>query len=85
VEIPSACRRRGTMILSQDLNQDLGRGSETGGSYTVKRYESMKLAYLEQLKPLNKEFRTIWISPDQVDELRVIARFIPVMKTSGMQ
>jgi uncharacterized protein len=64
---------------------------ETGGSYTVKRYESMKLENVEmgedppqdhtaiQLKPSNKEFRTIWINPDQVDELRVIAEFVRVM------
>jgi phage repressor protein C with HTH and peptisase S24 domain len=64
---------------------------ETGGSYTVKRYESMKLENVDmgedppqehrgiQLKPSNKEFRTIWVNPDQADELRVIAEFVRVM------
>jgi hypothetical protein len=64
---------------------------ETGGSYTVKKYESMKLESAElgedppqqhvaiQLKPRNKEFRTIWINPDQADELRVIAEFVTVI------
>ena len=61
---------------------------ETGGSYTVKTYESLKLETVEagedppqqhvaiQLKPRNKEFRPIWINPDQADELRVIAEFV---------
>jgi hypothetical protein len=32
-----------------------------------------------QLEPLNGEFQTIWINPDQVDELRVVAEFIRVL------
>ena len=64
---------------------------ETGGSYTVKTYESMKIETVElgddppqehssiQLKPRNKAFRPIWINPDQVDELRVIAEFVSVI------
>jgi hypothetical protein len=64
---------------------------EMGGTYTVKTYESLKLENAElgedppqqhvaiQLKPRNKEFRPIWINPDQADELRVIAEFVTVI------
>jgi SOS-response transcriptional repressor LexA len=64
---------------------------ELGGSYTVKRYRSLKVQDTDagedslwthaaiQLEPLNREFQTIWLNPDQVDELRVIAEFVQVM------
>jgi hypothetical protein len=65
---------------------------ETGGSYTVKEYRSLKVEDPEsgdgaswkhtaiQLVPRNKDFRTIWVNPDQVDELRVIAELIHVLR-----
>ena len=64
---------------------------ETGGSYTVKEYRSLKVEDTEsgddaswthtaiQLVPRNKEFRAIWVNPDQVDELRVIAEFVGML------
>jgi SOS-response transcriptional repressor LexA len=64
---------------------------ELGGSYTVKKYRSLKVQEADagddaawthaaiQLEPLNGEFQTIWINPDQVDELRVVAEFIRVL------
>jgi len=64
---------------------------ELGGSYTVKKYRSLKVqeAYATddaswthaaiQLVPLNKDFQTIWINPDQVEDLRVVAEFIRVL------
>lgn len=64
---------------------------ELGGSYTVKKYRSLKVQDTDagddafwthaaiQLQPLNKEFQTIWINPDQVDDLRVVAEFIQVL------
>lgn len=64
---------------------------ELGGSYTVKKYRSLKVQDADagddaawthaaiQLVPLNREFPTIWINPDQVEELRVIAEFIRVL------
>jgi DUF2075 family protein len=67
---------------------------ESGGSYTVKDYRSLKVEDLEtgdepswrhtaiQLLPRNKAFRTIWINPDQVDELRVIAELVHVISTN---
>jgi phage repressor protein C with HTH and peptisase S24 domain len=65
--------------------------SETGGSYTVKEYRSLKVEDLDsgdehtlrhtaiQLLPRNKDFQSIWINPDQVDELRVIAELVHVI------
>lgn len=65
---------------------------ELGGSYTVKRYRSLKVQDADagddgawthaaiQLVPLNPEFPTIWINPDQVEELQVIAEFVRVLE-----
>jgi phage repressor protein C with HTH and peptisase S24 domain len=63
---------------------------DSGGSYTVKKYRSLKVQETEadhdgwthatiQLEPLNPEFQTIWINPDQVEDLRVVAEFICVL------
>jgi len=64
---------------------------ELGGSYTVKKYRSLKVQEADandgdawthaaiQLVPLNPEFQTIWINPDQVEDLRVAAEFIRVL------
>ncbi len=64
---------------------------ETGGSYTVKEYRSLKVEVPSsdedaswhhtaiQLVPRNKDFRAIWINPDQVDEVRVIAELVRVI------
>ena len=64
---------------------------ELGGSYTVKKYRSLKVQEADatddaswthaaiQLVPLNEEFRTIWINPDQVEDLRIVAEFIRVL------
>ena len=64
---------------------------ELGGSYTVKKYRSLKVQEADatddaswthtaiQLVPLNEEFQTIWINPDQVEDLRIVAEFIRVL------
>jgi DUF2075 family protein len=64
---------------------------DLGGCYTVKKYRSLKIQEADagadaiwshaaiQLLPLNGEFPTIWINPDQVAELRVIAEFVRVL------
>jgi len=64
---------------------------ETGGSYTVKEYRSIKVEDREagdegswvhtavQLAPRNKSFRPIWVNPDDAEELRVIAEVVHVM------
>jgi hypothetical protein len=61
-----------------------------GGSYTVKKYRSLKVQEADdgdqawthtaiQLVPLNAEFQTIWINPDQVNDLRVVAEFLRLL------
>jgi DUF2075 family protein len=64
---------------------------ETGGSYTVKEYRSLKVEDSEagsdpgwkhtaiQLVPKNKEFRSIWVNPDQAEEVRVVAEFMGLL------
>jgi len=64
---------------------------ESGGSFTVKRYRSLKVESEDagderswthsaiQLLPINAEFPTIWINPDQVDDVRVIAEFVCIV------
>jgi DUF2075 family protein len=68
---------------------------DLGGSYTVKKYQSLKVkdeaapddaAWTHaaiKLVPANPQFQTIWISPDQVDELRVVAEFLRVVLPGG--
>ena len=80
--------RGGTVLLVQ---HSAISDPETGGSYTVKEYRSLKVEDPEpgedsswthtaiQLVPRNKNFQPIWINPDQVDELRVIAECVHVM------
>lgn len=64
---------------------------ELGGSYTVKKYRSLKVQEADadgdtwthaaiQLVPLNQEFQTIWVNPDQVADIRIIAEFIRLMQ-----
>ncbi|MFM9058717.1 MAG: DNA/RNA helicase domain-containing protein [Planctomycetaceae bacterium] len=65
---------------------------ELGGSYTDKKYRSLKVQDVDagddaswshsaiQLVPLNPEFQTIWINPDQVEDLRVVAEFVRVLR-----
>lgn len=65
---------------------------ENGGSYTVKKYRSLKVRDADaggedawthaaiQLVPMNKHFQPIWINPDQVEDLRVVAEFICVLQ-----
>ena len=64
---------------------------ETGGSYTVKEYRSLKVEDTDSgeegswihtaihLVPRNKNFQAIWVNPDQVDDLRVVAEFVGLL------
>jgi butyrate kinase len=64
---------------------------ETGGSYTVKEYRSLKVEDTDSgeegswthtaihLLPRNKDFPAIWVNPDQVDDLRVVAEFVGLL------
>jgi uncharacterized protein len=61
---------------------------ETGGSYTVKKYQSEKVADEEGswrheriiLSPLNPEFSPIVLGPDQALSVKVIAEYIGTIK-----
>ena len=65
---------------------------ENGGSYTVKKYRSLKVRDADaggedawthaaiQLVPMNAEFPSIWINPDQAENLQVVAEFIRVLQ-----
>ena len=80
-------RRGKTLLVQHWVISD----PETGGAYTVKDYHSLKVEDLDagddrswqhtaiQLAPRNKDFAAIWINPDQVDDLRVIAEFVQVI------
>ncbi|HLZ17599.1 MAG TPA: S24 family peptidase [Cyclobacteriaceae bacterium] len=60
---------------------------ETGGSYTIKKYHSRKIASTEggwkhtriQLLPINPEFKPIEINPENVDDIQIIAEFVTVL------
>ena len=63
---------------------------ETGGTYTVKEYRSLKVRSDDpadgpwthtaiRLVPRNKAFPQVWIDPDHAEELRVIAEFVAVL------
>ena len=57
------------------------------GQYSLKRYSSTKAVHSDEsqepwehleivLQPLNKDYSPIHISPDQADEIRVVAEFL---------
>ncbi len=84
--VPAA--RAGRVLLVQ--HHAIG-DPETGGTYTVARYQSVKVADSEsseepswhhasiQLVPSNPAFPAISITPEQAADLRVIAEFIRVI------
>ena len=65
---------------------------ETGCSYTVKEYQSLKSESQDsgddsswrhdeiKLVPHNKDFRPIYINPDHTDQIRVIAELVKVIQ-----
>ncbi|MGH7829373.1 MAG: S24 family peptidase [Candidatus Binatia bacterium] len=77
--------RSGRIVLVQ--NREI-HDPETGGSFTVKRYKSMKQGdaagtwrHVEiQLLPDNPEFQKIVLKANEDNEVAVIAEFIEVMK-----
>ena len=78
--------RNGKIVLAQY------RGiadPETGGAYTVKKYQSEKTANGAdewrhtriQLVPLNPDYRPIQLTPEAIEEFRVLAELVAVLKT----
>lgn len=84
--VPAA--RTGRVLLVQ--HHEIG-DPETGGTYTVARYQSVRVARSEsgdepgwhhesiQLVPTNPAFTAISITPEQAADLRVIAEFMRVI------
>ena len=78
--------RQGKVVLAQ--HHDIA-DVETGGSYTVKRYESHKqesdgeVAGTIELRPVNPDFDPIVLEPGDEDEVQVIAELVTVLGSAG--
>jgi type III restriction enzyme len=74
--------RQGKIVLAQHHSID---DVETGGSYTVKRYESRKeesdgeVGGTVELRPLNPEFEPIVLESGDDTQVQVIAEFVTVL------
>jgi hypothetical protein len=80
---PVVGSRQGKIVLAQQRGY---HDPDTGGSYTVKRYESAKTASEDswrhtmiRLVPENPEYEPIEIPADSADDLAIIAEFVTVM------
>jgi SOS-response transcriptional repressor LexA len=79
--------RQGKIVLAQYRGP---ADPETGGSFTVKRYSSEKVAEPDggwqhnkiTLAPLNPEFQPIVLTAEAEDEVKVVAEFIGVLGRS---
>lgn len=79
--------RQGKIVLAQYRGP---ADPETGGSFTVKRYSSEKVAEPDggwqhnkiTLAPLNPEFQPIVLTAEFEDEVKVVAEFIAVLGRS---
>jgi hypothetical protein len=77
--------RQGKVVLVQHHSI---HDSDTGGSYTVKKYTSKKKHKHDEtweheeiaLLPLNKSYEPIIIPPEQAENFKVIAEFIDVIR-----
>jgi SOS-response transcriptional repressor LexA len=78
--------RQGKIVLVQ--HRDI-EDPETGGSYTVKRYRSEKVADGEggwkhvqiMLEPLNAEYAPIILMPKEEGEVQVVAEMVEVIRS----
>ncbi len=75
--------REGKLLLVQ-VNTHMD--PEEGGRYTIKRYHSIKHVTDDgwehqaiRLEPLNKEYQTIEIIPEEADDIRVVGEFVSVI------
>jgi phage repressor protein C with HTH and peptisase S24 domain len=78
--------RQGKIVLAEHHSID---DVETGGSYTVKRYESRKqesdgeVAGTVELRPLNPEFEPIVLESGDDAQVQVIAEFVAVLRKTA--
>jgi phage repressor protein C with HTH and peptisase S24 domain len=78
--------RAGRIVLAQHSSIT---DPETGGSYTVKKYSSTKIAAKDggwqhtniELQPINPNFKQITITPENVDDVKIIAEFVAVLES----
>ena len=78
--------RVGRIVLAQ--HSDIS-DPETGGSYTIKKYQSEKNISKDgdwkhtniQLLPLNPDFKPIEVTAESADEIKVIAEFVAVLQS----
>ena len=76
--------RQGKIVLAQYRGP---ADPETGGSFTVKRYSSEKVADAEggwrhtkvTLSPLNPEFQSTILTPESEDDIQIIAEWLTVL------
>jgi phage repressor protein C with HTH and peptisase S24 domain len=76
--------RNGRIVLAQHSQIS---DPETGGSYTIKKYQSKKITNKEggwkhasiQLLPINPDFKPIEITAESAEEIKVIAEFVAVL------
>ncbi len=80
---PVTGTRQGRIVLAQHRSFT---DPETGGSYTVKRFTSAKVSHADgwqhtaiRLEPLNPEHEPIELSPEQGEDLSVVAEFLEVL------
>ncbi len=81
---PAGSRQHRLLLLQVNTDVD----PEGGGRYTVKRYHSTKHIDEEgwqhqtiELQPLNPEYQTIYVSPEDADDIRIIGEFVGVIDT----
>ena len=78
--------RVGRIVLAQHSSIT---DTETGGSYTIKKYQSKKVVGKDgewkhtaiQLLPINRDFKPIEISAEISDEIKIIAEFVEVLES----
>ena len=80
---PAGSRQDRLLLVQVNTHID----PEDGGRYTIKRYHSTKRSDEEiwqhqtiELQPLNPEYATIHISPEDADDIRVIGEFVNVIR-----
>jgi hypothetical protein len=79
--------RQGKIVLAQYRGPT---DPDTGGSYTVKKYSSVKLVSSDGewrhkqilLSPLNREFEPIVLTPGDEDDFRILAEFVGVLRST---
>ena len=80
--------RQGKIVLAQYRGP---ADPDTGGAFTIKRYSSEKQASGQGewrhtrvvLSPTNPEYRPIILGPEDAGQVKVVAAFVSVLRSSG--